>query len=98
MSEIVREEMLVMVSASVNSNKFYHVTLDNAGVLTKRWGRVGADGAVDVSRGATERQFESVVKAKKKRGYVPTGIVSSGSNVKSTDGDQLEKVAKSVLA
>lgn len=65
--------MLIYVDTVNNNNKFYHVTLDENGVVTKRWGRVGADGAV-----ATENSgrvgYERAIYAKEKKGYKKTQV------------------------
>lgn len=95
MSEIIEEEMLVKVSATANNNKFYHVVLDSNGTIIKRWGRVGTDGVSSSESGSSAR-FQSVVNAKKKRGYVSTGIVSTQSKA-SGEKVELEAVAKKVL-
>lgn len=96
MSEIVKEIMLIQVNSTNNNNKFYHVTLDSNGVLTKRWGRVGTDGASSTETG-NEASFERVVRAKKNRGYKESGIVSSTTTV-SGKNDKLLEVAKTVLS
>lgn len=68
--------MLIYVDSVNNNNKFYHVTLDENDVVTKRWGRVGADGAV-----ATERSgrvgYERAIHAKEKKGYKKTAVNAS---------------------
>lgn len=97
MSEIVKEIMLIQVNSTNNNNKFYHVTLTGAGVITKRWGRVGSDGASSTENG-DERTFYRIVDGKKKRGYKETGIVSTTTKVDSTKNDNLLKVAKTVLS
>lgn len=70
---IIKEKMLVLVSAGNNNNKFYHVTLTSDGTLSKRWGRVGSEGQSSIVRG-NEREFDKVVRAKVSKGYKETGI------------------------
>jgi poly [ADP-ribose] polymerase len=99
-SEIVREAMLVKVSATDNNNKFYHVTLDSNGQLVKRWGRVGTEGQTTLEKG-DDASFDRIIKAKTRasHGYKETGIVSSNSKKSSAsvNSSELESVAKSVL-
>jgi poly [ADP-ribose] polymerase len=92
----VKEEMLVMVSATDNNNKFYHVTLDNNGVITKRWGRVGSDGTKSTESG-NESSFNRIVQSKTRKGYKPTEIVGSTTQKNSQTQNELSTIAKKVL-
>jgi predicted DNA-binding WGR domain protein len=98
-SDILREAMLIKVSAADNNNKFYHITLDTNGRLTKRWGRVGTEGQSTSEQG-TDVSFDRVVKSKASRGYKETGIVSSNtkSSKSANNSAELENVAKTVLS
>jgi poly [ADP-ribose] polymerase len=89
-----KEQMLIKVSAQENNNKFYHVSLDENGVVTKRWGRVGAAGASS-TESSGELGYERTIREKTKRGYKPTAIVG---NVAKPQNEQLSTVAKKVLA
>lgn len=92
---IIKEKMLIKVSAQDNNNKFYHVILEDNGILTKRWGRVGTEGTSQRENGS-EGSFNSIVRSKTNRGYKDTGIISTSKE--STDRGELEKVAKNVLS
>lgn len=72
---IVKETMLILVSATANSNKFYHVTLSDTGQVSKRYGRVGVEGVTNYEN-TGERGYQRVIAAKKKKGYKEAEIVS----------------------
>lgn len=96
MGKIIEETMLVMVDTKNNNNKFYHVTLDDANVVTKRWGRVGAEGASSVET-TGKIGYERAIKSKEKKGYKVSPIVSTGVTVKSSI-NHLDEVAKKFLS
>jgi poly [ADP-ribose] polymerase len=90
------EKMLIFVSGANNNNKFYHVKYHN-NVITTRYGRVGSDG-VSSSTSGTEANFNSVIKAKIRKGYVETPIVPSEIETKTNTGSvKLSEVAKKTL-
>jgi poly [ADP-ribose] polymerase 2/3/4 len=93
--EIVKEEMLVKVSATYNNNKFYHVILFNNGQVHKKWGRVGTDGTTTTSSGG-ERAYEQVLREKKRKGYKPVDLADSSSSP-SRNNDNLVEVARTAL-
>jgi poly [ADP-ribose] polymerase len=93
---IVKEKMLILVSSAVNSNKFYHVTLSEDDVVTKRWGRVGTDGTI--SRETTgEKGFDRTVAAKEKKGYRETEVITVEDEPQHSDNTELSKIAKTAL-
>lgn len=93
---IVKEKMLILVSSAVNSNKFYHVTLSEDDVVTKRWGRVGTDGTI--SRETTgEKGFDRTVAAKEKKGYRETEVIAVDDEPQHNDNTELSKIAKTAL-
>jgi poly [ADP-ribose] polymerase len=67
------ETMLIYVDSVNNNNKFYHVTLDENDVVTKRWGRVGSDGAVSTEH-TGYAGYERAIRAKEKKGYKKTQV------------------------
>lgn len=71
---IIERTMLVKVSAGENSNKFYEVTLDASGTVTKRWGRVGADGQTCYEHSG-EAGYHRVIQSKMGRGYRKVDLV-----------------------
>jgi poly [ADP-ribose] polymerase len=96
MGKIVEETMLVMVDTKNNNNKFYHVTLGEDNTVTKRWGRVGADGASSTEK-TGRTGYERAIASKEKKGYKVSPVTSVGVTVKSK-ANHLEEVAKNFLA
>lgn len=96
---IVKQVTLVQVDATNNHNKFYKVELDDAGTLTKSWGRVGAQGSTKVEPNSSEIAFEHAVSAKMKRGYKPVnGDMASQQLQASAHKDILKDQARKNLA
>ena len=94
---IVKEAMLIMVSSAANNNKFYHVTLDENDVVTKRWGRVGVHGTVSTEN-TGEKGFDRIVAQKEKKGYTATDvIVVDEEEPVHSDNTELSKIAKTAL-
>lgn len=89
----VRRTMLVLVSADQNSNKFYEVTLDGSGVVTKRWGRVGATGQKKVEASGTDGYYRAI-EAKRSRGYTEVDLVDSDTASTAPGVADLAAVAK----
>lgn len=87
--------MLVKVSANANNNKFYEVTLDDSGLVTKRWGRVGTDGT-SASEHSGESGFNRIVRSKKSRGYKEVNTVSHTSP-KGVQNKELSNIAQKAL-
>lgn len=61
-------KMLIMFDTKANSNKFYEMTMDSAGNIAVKFGRVGA-GAQTASYSGGERKFKSLLASKLKKGY-----------------------------
>lgn len=93
---IVKEAMLIMVSSAANNNKFYHVTLDENDVVTKRWGRVGVHGTVAVERSG-EKGFDRIVAQKEKKGYTATDVIVVDEEPMHSNNSELSKIAKTAL-
>lgn len=72
---IIKESMLILVSAAANSNKFYHVTLAEDGTVTKRYGRVGVAGVTNTDRSGL-KGYETIINQKIRKGYKETAVVS----------------------
>lgn len=91
------ETMLIYVDTINNNNKFYHVTLDENGMVTKRWGRVGAEGTVSTE--STGRYgYDKIIRAKEKKGYRVTNINATHvTTTASVNSMSLEKVAQKHL-
>lgn len=90
--------MLIKVASAANNNKFYHVTMDDAGKITTRWGRVGSDGTTQVAPGTGDRQFDSIVRKKISRGYQETSIVSTSGGERKNANQNLSEIARHYLS
>lgn len=93
---IIKEAMLIMVSSAANNNKFYHVTLDEKDVVTKRWGRVGVHGTVSTET-TGEKGFDRIVAQKEKKGYTATDVIVVDEEPVYSDNNELSKIAKTAL-
>lgn len=72
--------MLVRVEPGDNMNRFYEVTLRDDGSVHTRWGRVGEAGRVNPVEHGGQAKFESVVRAKRRKGYKPVDVAGAKSN------------------
>lgn len=90
--------MLVKVSSEANNNKFYEVQLDGAGVVHKRWGRVGTDG--QSGREATGQVgFDRLVAAKTRKGYKEVKVVGAAkAGAPALDKDKIGEISHLALA
>lgn len=67
--------MMTKTDARTNENKFYEITMDDAGDVVGRWGRVGLEGKSQ-PKGNGDRAFEALLREKRdKSGYKPVDIV-----------------------
>lgn len=89
MSQVIDHTMLIMFDTKANSNKFYEVTLDDAGDIVAKFGRVGAGHQTSYKSGG-KSAFDKLIKSKLKKGYkeaqieaisTPTGGVTVQTNV-----------------
>lgn len=94
---IVDETMLILVDSVNNNNKFYHVTLDDNGLVTKRYGRVGVDGVVRTENTGAAGYYK-VINAKERKGYKKTEVNATHvtTNVQQNSMN-LERVAQKHL-
>lgn len=92
---IVKESMLILVSAAANSNKFYHVTLSADGVVTKRYGRVGVEGVTNTER-TGQAGYNKIINQKLRKGYQETAVVADSSTAIAKN-DNLSEIAKKAL-
>ncbi|MBC9704976.1 MAG: WGR domain-containing protein [Enterococcus sp.] len=91
---IIEETMLILVSATANSNKFYHVTLSDTGQVAKRYGRVGVEGVTNYENTGAAG-YRKIIAAKKKKGYKEAEIVSESA--KAVQNQNLTTIAKQAL-
>lgn len=80
MTTITDETYLVYSDPVENNNKFYRVTLDASGTLTKAWGRVGATGQRKVEGGRHRAHFDAAVRAKESKGYRRVNVAGQASS------------------
>lgn len=97
MGKVLEETMLVMVDTKNNNNKFYHVTLQDDNTVTKRWGRVGAEGAVSTDR-TGKNGYDRAIASKQKKGYKVSPITNTGVTVTTKGGNHLPEIAQKYLA
>lgn len=90
----VRRTMLVKVDTNANNNKFYELSLMPDGSVHCRYGRVGADGVVQVYSGGAAK-FESQMAAKKRKGYAEVDLIDAPAGMTSGGG---KAVANASLA
>lgn len=70
--------MLVLVSSTANSNKFYRLELDGNGAVHKTFGRVGATGVTNVEQTGLAG-YERVRQEKLRKGYKEVDISDEAS-------------------
>lgn len=92
---LVEETMLILVDTVNNNNKFYHVSLNDSGLVTKRYGRVGVEGVV-LTENSGRVGYERTIKAKEKKGYKRTEVNASHVTT-STNDMSLERIAQKHL-
>ena len=92
---IAKESMLILVSAAANSNKFYHVTLFDDGTVTKRYGRVGAEGVTNTERTGLAG-YNKIINQKLRKGYKETSVVAD-SHPAPAKNTNLSTIAKKAL-
>lgn len=75
-------KMLIMFDSKNNNNKFYEASLDDAGNIAVRFGRVGG-GVQTTSYSGGKRKFDSLVASKIKKGYkeAQLEVVSNSSGL-----------------
>jgi poly [ADP-ribose] polymerase 2/3/4 len=91
---IIKESMLILVSAAANSNKFYHVTLSEDGTVTKRYGRVGVAGVTNTERTGL-KGYQTIINQKIRKGYTETAVVSDYAPKRNID--DISSIAKVAL-
>lgn len=96
---VLEETTLVFVSGTNNNNKFYRVSLDDSGSVTKTWGRVGASGTTSVEN--TGRSgYDKIIREKTRKGYKATETVN-GSTEKTAsttkNSAELQEITRKTL-
>jgi poly [ADP-ribose] polymerase len=88
--------MLILVSSTANSNKFYRMSLDSAGMVTTTYGRVGATGITNQeSSGAVG--YERILREKLRKGYQEIEVADDANTPRRVASAQLAEVARSGL-
>lgn len=90
--------MLIYVDSQANNNKFYEVKLSSDGItVTKRWGRVGADGQMSIEK-TGRLGFDNAVYAKERKGYKKVAIAAPPTATTSVAANtQITTIAKTAL-
>jgi poly [ADP-ribose] polymerase len=81
-----RTAHLIFASNKDNSYKFYRLTLDANGVVSKNWGRVGAAGQSQ-TESTGDHGFERILNEKRRKGYVEVDIIAADTVAVSTTND-----------
>ena len=97
---IVHEVRLVQVNPGENKNRFYVLSLDTSGTLTKRWGRVGTTGQTKIERNVTLYDVGAFAQSKERRGYQRVDAIDTpitGASTAQTNAAALAAAAKASL-
>jgi poly [ADP-ribose] polymerase 2/3/4 len=87
---------MILVSSTANSNKFYRMTLDANGVVTKSYGRVGATGVTNTEHSGLAG-YEHTRNEKLRKGYREIDVADEEMTPPSVATRRLTTVAKSGL-
>jgi poly [ADP-ribose] polymerase len=91
-----RSTTLVLVSSTANSNKFYRLTLDANGAVSKTFGRVGATGVTNVEHTGYQG-YERMRHEKLRKGYREVDVSNDEITPPKIATMRLATVAKSGL-
>lgn len=93
----IKEVVLIKVDSNANNNKFYKVSLSENDSVVTSWGRVGTENPPTKTQYGGEREFDRIVRAKKRKGYKESNIISTVPDKSSVDKNTLKKVANNFL-
>ena len=94
----VQEVVLIKVDSNANNNKFYKVVLHEGDTITTSWGRVGTENPASKTQQGGERQFNTIIRGKERKGYKRTEVYSTSPDRKTVDRKVLKEVASKNLA
>lgn len=94
----VQEVVLIKVDSNANNNKFYKVVLHEGDTITTSWGRVGTENPASKTQQGGERQFNTIIRGKERKGYKRTEVYSTSPDRKTVDRKVLKEVASRSLA
>jgi poly [ADP-ribose] polymerase 2/3/4 len=91
-----RSTTLILVSSTANSNKFYRLTLDADGAVSKTFGRVGASGVTNVEH-TGYAGYERMRREKLRKGYREIDVADGEVTAPRIATMRLASVARSGL-
>lgn len=92
----IETRMFILTDVNANNNKFWEVSIDPAGSVSSRNGRVGSSGQSRVL-GSGRALFEAKIREKTKKGYREIDIVGAPTGTK-VDGAKLATAAEEQIA
>lgn len=95
---VQQEVILIKVDSNANNNKFYKVVLHEGSTITTSWGRVGTEKPASKTQPGTERQFNTIIRGKERKGYVKTNVHSTSPDKQTVNKKVLQEVASKSLA
>ena len=91
-----RSTTLVLVDSTANSNKFYRLSLDASGTVSKTYGRVGATGVTNTEASGV-MGYERILREKLAKGYQQIDVAEENLTNSSLAKVRLATAAKSGL-
>lgn len=93
MQHALAERMFILTDASNNNNKFWAISMNEAGAVTTRNGRVGSKGQSRVI-GHGETVYHAKIREKERGGYKPVELVGPAGGTANVNGEVLAAAAE----
>lgn len=93
----IAERMFILTDAKNNNNKFWAISMNDAGVVTTRNGRVGSKGQSRVI-GTGQTTFDAKIREKERGGYKPVDLVGPAPSSANVNGEMLASAAEDEIA
>lgn len=93
----IAERMFILTDAKNNNNKFWAISMNEAGVVTTRNGRVGSKGQSRVI-GSGQGMFDAKIREKERGGYKPVDLVGPAAGSANVNGEMLATAAEDEIA